>query len=103
MAVDTDKNEYGPALVRAASQRTLFSASLTVLTHSRPVPAPEVHQALLHAVISGLEQQDTVGLNSRIESLFNHIYCTQPPRAEVTKLLRPHHEGAGSPIWVGGA
>jgi hypothetical protein len=33
------------------------------------------------------------------------IYCTQPPHAEVTKLLCPHHEGAGSahPIRVGGA
>jgi hypothetical protein len=33
-----------------------------------------------------------------------HIYCTQPPPAEVTKLLCPHHEGAGSPhpIRVGG-
>ncbi len=26
-----------------------------------------------------------------------YIYCTQPPHAEVTKLLCPHHEGAGSP------
>ena len=25
------------------------------------------------------------------------IYCTQPPHEEVTKLLCPHHEGAGSP------
>ena len=34
-----------------------------------------------------------------------HIfYCTQPPHAEVTKLLCPHHEGAGSPhpIRMGG-
>ena len=25
------------------------------------------------------------------------FYCTQPPHAEVTKLLCRHHEGAGSP------
>ncbi len=32
------------------------------------------------------------------------IYCTQPPHAEVTKLLCPHHEDAGSPhpVRVGG-
>ena len=34
-----------------------------------------------------------------------HIFhCTQPPLAEVTKLLCPHHEGAGAPhpFRVGG-
>ncbi len=33
-----------------------------------------------------------------------HIYCTQPPHAEVTKLLCPHHEGACAPhpIRAGG-
>ena len=32
------------------------------------------------------------------------IHCTQPPLAEVTKLLCPHHEGAGAPhpFRVGG-
>ncbi len=25
------------------------------------------------------------------------FYCTQPPHPEVTKLVCPHHEGAGSP------
>ncbi len=32
------------------------------------------------------------------------FYCTQPHHAEMTKLLCPHHEGAGSPhpIRVGG-
>jgi hypothetical protein len=32
------------------------------------------------------------------------FYCTQPPHTEMTKLLCPHHEGAGSPhpIRVGG-
>ncbi len=32
------------------------------------------------------------------------LYCTQPPHAEATKLLCPHHEGAGfpPPIRVGG-
>ncbi len=38
------------------------------------------------------------------EGRLPNIYCTQPPHAEVTKLLCPHHEGAGSPhpIRVGG-
>ena len=33
-----------------------------------------------------------------------YIHCTQPPLAEVTKLLCPHHEGAGAPhpFRVGG-
>ncbi len=33
-----------------------------------------------------------------------NIYCTQPPHAEVTKLLCPHHEGTCSPhpVRVGG-
>jgi hypothetical protein len=26
-----------------------------------------------------------------------YIYCTQPPRAEVTKMLFPHHKGTSSP------
>ena len=32
------------------------------------------------------------------------FHCTQPPLAEVTKLLCPHHEGAGAPhpFRVGG-
>ncbi len=32
------------------------------------------------------------------------FHCTQPPHAAMTKLLCPHHEGAGSPhpIRVGG-
>ena len=32
------------------------------------------------------------------------FYCTQPPHMEMTKLLCPHREGAGSPhpIRVGG-
>ena len=32
------------------------------------------------------------------------IHCTQPPLTEVTKLLCPHHEGAGAPhpFRVGG-
>ena len=32
------------------------------------------------------------------------LHCTQPPLAEVTKLLCPHHEGAGAPhpFRVGG-
>ncbi len=32
------------------------------------------------------------------------FYCTQPPHAEMTKLLCPHHEGAGSlhPVRVWG-
>jgi hypothetical protein len=46
-----------------------------------------------------LPQRSNVGGASRVI-----IYCTQPPPAEVTKLLCPHHEGAGSPhpIRVGG-
>jgi hypothetical protein len=43
------------------------------------------------------------------------FYCTQPPHTEMTKLLCPHHEGAGAPtsllhiviwdlavLWYGG-
>ncbi len=33
----------------------------------------------------------------KMNDTLNDIYCTQPPHAEVTKLLCPHHEGAGSP------
>ncbi len=29
--------------------------------------------------------------------MLKRIYCTQPPHAELTKLLCPHYEGAGSP------
>ena len=29
-------------------------------------------------------------------SVYN-FHCTQPPLTEVTKLLCPHHEGAGAP------
>jgi hypothetical protein len=37
-------------------------------------------------------------------SMVIDFYCTQPPHTEMTKLLCPHHEGAGSPhpIRVGG-
>jgi hypothetical protein len=39
------------------------------------------------------------------EVYFFIFYCTQPPHVEVTKLLCPHHEGAGAPypIRAGGA
>ena len=34
----------------------------------------------------------------------SYFHCTQPPLTEVTKLLCPHHEGAGAPhpFRVGG-
>ncbi len=36
--------------------------------------------------------------------IVSYIYCTQPPHAEVTKLVCPNHEGAGAPhpIRAGG-
>ena len=45
--------------------------------------------------------------DEEIHALVQHtddFHCTQPPLAEVTKLLCPHHEGAGAPhpFRVGG-
>ncbi len=52
-------------------------------------------------VVCGLATIDVVyGIvhNSQTYDIMNQtLYCTQPPRAEETKLFGPHHEGAGSP------
>ncbi len=36
-------------------------------------------------------------LTRSLTYIYDIFYCTQQPHAEVTKLLCPHHEGAGSP------
>ena len=40
----------------------------------------------------------------KFQNMHPRLHCTQPPLAEVTKLLCPHHEGAGAPhpFRVGG-
>ena len=60
---------------------------------------------ILHLLMKSLILIIWFGMIMRLlnyQLYLNIIYCTQPPHAEVTKLLCPHHEGAGSPHPING-
>ena len=65
------------------------------------IPARDLREGLKHITWSRRRPLVRSDVELRLRARF---YCTQPPHMEMTKLLCPHHEGAGSPhpIRVGG-